>query len=54
MVPEDLFQKADFVVGTSSAALAQAIYYDIPLFCVDNKVVISSFLKFFALYILEK
>ncbi len=47
MVPEDLFQKTDFVVGTSSAALAQAIYYNIPLICIDNKVVISSFLKFF-------
>lgn len=47
IVPEELFQKTDFVVGTSSAALAQAIYYDIPLICLDNKVIISSFLKFF-------
>ena len=54
IVPEDLFQKADFVVGTSSAALAQAIYYNIPLISIDNKVVISSFLKFFCSIYIEK
>lgn len=53
-VPEELFQKADFVVGTTSAALAQAIYYNIPLICLDNKVIISSFLKFFCSVYIEK
>ena len=54
IVPEDLFQKADFVVGTSSAALAQAIYYNIPIISIDNKVVISSFVKFFCSIYIEK
>ena len=42
------------MVGTSSAALAQAIYYDIPLICLDNKVIISSFLKFFCSIYIEQ
>lgn len=52
--PEKLFHKTDFVVGTTSAALAQAIYYNIPLICIDNKVVISSFLKSFCSIYMEK
>ena len=50
--PEEIFSRADFVVGTTSAALAQAIYYDIPVICLDNKIVISSLLKnFCSIYI---
>ena len=45
--PEDMFSKVDFVVGTTSAALAQAIYFDKPVICLDDKIIISSFLKFF-------
>jgi hypothetical protein len=47
MVPEELFEKADFVVGTTSSSLAMAIYYNIPVICLDNKIIISSLLKFF-------
>tara|TARA_B100000787_G_C16193433_1_gene299045 strand:+ start:810 stop:2273 length:1464 start_codon:yes stop_codon:yes gene_type:complete len=46
--PENLFSNADFIVGTTSAALAQAIYYNKPVICLDNKIVISSFLKYFS------
>ena len=45
-------KKADIIVGTTSAALAQAIYYNKAVICLDNKIVISSFLKYFcSLYI---
>lgn len=47
LVPEDLFEKADFLVGTTSSSLATGIFYNIPLICLDNKIIISSFLKYF-------
>ena len=52
LTPEKVFEKADIIVGTTSAALAQAIYYNKPVICLDNKIIISSFLKYFcSLYI---
>ncbi len=46
--PESMFKNADFIVGTTSAVLAQAIYFNKPVICLDNKIVISSFAKYFA------
>lgn len=45
--PEDIFSKADFIVGTTTASLAQAIYFDKSIICLDNKIIISSFMKYF-------
>ena len=53
LTPEKVFEKADIVVGTTSAALAQAIYYNKPVICLDNKIVISSFLKYFCTLYIE-
>jgi hypothetical protein len=50
--PEDVFEDMDIAVGTHTSALAQAIYFNIPTICLDKKIMISSFSKFFCtLYI---
>lgn len=46
--PVYYFNKADFVVGTASIALAQAIYHNIPTIILDNKIMINSTLKFYS------
>tara|TARA_X000000950_G_scaffold289382_2_gene412627 strand:+ start:19630 stop:21108 length:1479 start_codon:yes stop_codon:yes gene_type:complete len=46
--PVYYFNKADFVVGTTSIALSQAIYHNIPTIILDNKIMINSTLKFYS------
>lgn len=46
--PVDYFNKADFVVGTTSIALSQAIYHNIPTIALDNKIIINSTFKFYS------
>ena len=51
--PEDTFKNIDFVVGTHTSAMSQAIYFNIPTICLDKQIIISSLSKFFCSIYIE-